>query len=87
MRLPAIFRNMCVEWQLAAILIVCVVGITVMRPYEQFLVAPGPRARCGIQLGGCDTPGTRCMNGYCASTAIKPMPPTSGPMIGNYIAL
>ena len=87
MKLSAMFGSIRIEWQLIALLIVCVVGITFTHPYEQFLVAPGPRARCGIQLGGCDTPGTRCMNGYCASTAIKPMPATSGPIVGNYIAL
>ena len=76
-----------INWQLIALLIVCVAGITIMRPYEQFVVAPGPRSRCGIQLGGCNTPGTRCMNGYCAPTAVPKMPARSGPIVGDYIAL
>lgn len=72
---------------LLLILIACVVGLVFMRPYENFLVAPSATSRCGIQLGGCETPGTRCMNGYCASTAKPKMPAVSGPIVGDYIPI
>jgi hypothetical protein len=59
---------------LVAFLLVAVLGLVLLRRREGFLVPAGPRARCGIQLGGCETAGTRCMNGYCDSTEPPKMP-------------
>lgn len=59
---------------LATLLIVAVLGLVLLRRREGFLVPAGPRSRCGIQLGGCETAGTRCMNGYCDSTEPPKMP-------------
>ncbi len=59
---------------LALFLLVAVLGLVLLRHREGFLVPAGPRSRCGIQLGGCETAGTRCMNGYCDSTAPPKMP-------------
>ena len=63
---------------LIALLVISCIGLVILRNGEGFLVTPGPRSRCGIQLGGCDTPGTRCMNGYCATTDLPKIPKDSG---------
>jgi hypothetical protein len=66
---------------LLSLLIVSCMGLVLLRGrplFEGFLVTPGPSSRCGVQLGGCETPGTRCMNGCCAPTAQPQMPVSSG---------
>ncbi len=65
---------------LISLLIIACIGLVLLRGpvFEGFSVTPGPRSRCGVQLGGCETPGTRCMNGYCESTAIPKFPTESG---------
>lgn len=85
MKVPTTFTRSPLN--LALLLIACVIGIVFMRPYENFVVSPSATSRCGVQLGGCETPGTRCMNGYCAPTAKPKMPAISGPIVGDYIAL
>lgn len=65
---------------LVSLLVIACIGLVVLRGpvFEGFLVTPGPSSRCGVQLGGCETSGTRCMNGYCASTAVPRIPECSG---------
>ncbi len=66
---------------LISLLFVACLGLVLLRGrplFEGFYVPPGPSSRCGVQLGGCETPGTRCMNGYCAPTAQPPLPTSSG---------
>ncbi len=62
---------------LISLLIACCIGLVILRKSESFLAPPGS-GRCGIQLGGCDEPDTRCMNGYCESTIPPKQPETSG---------
>lgn len=47
-------------------------------------------SRCGVEFPACPN-GTRCVNGYCASTDVPTMPPMSdlpvlplGPINGRY---
>ena len=63
---------------LIALLVISCIGLVILRSGEGFEVTPGPTSRCGIQLGGCETPGTHCMNGYCASTDLPKIPADSG---------
>jgi hypothetical protein len=62
---------------LLSLLIVACIGLVILRMPEGFLAPPGSK-RCGIQLGDCPNPGTRCMNGYCGSTELPKMPKDSG---------
>ena len=62
---------------LLSLLIVSCIGLVMLRIPEGFLAPPGS-GRCGIQLGDCPNPGTRCMNGYCESTALPKIPKESG---------
>ena len=66
---------------LVSLLIIACIGLVFLRgrpAFEGFLVTPGPSSRCGVQLGGCETSGTRCMNGYCSSTEPPCLPESSG---------
>lgn len=65
---------------LISLLLISCIGLVILRGsvFEGFAVTPGPTSRCGVQLGGCETPGTRCMNGYCASTSCPRIPESSG---------
>jgi hypothetical protein len=65
---------------LVSLLVIACIGLVVLRGpvFEGFLVTPGPASRCGVQLGGCETSGTRCMNGYCAPSSPPRIPKSSG---------
>jgi hypothetical protein len=62
---------------LISLLIVCCIGLVLLRSSESFAAPPGS-GRCGIQLGGCDGPDMKCMNGYCESTIPPKQPESSG---------
>ena len=65
---------------LISLLVISCIGLVILRGpiFEGFDVTPGPASRCGVQLGGCETSGTRCMNGYCSSTALPSIPKGCG---------
>jgi hypothetical protein len=62
---------------LISLLIASCIGLVILRKSESFLASPGS-GRCGIQLGGCDGPDMKCMNGYCESNIPPKQPETSG---------
>ena len=65
---------------LVSLLIIACIGLVLLRGpvFEGFSVTPGSTSRCGVQLGGCNTSGTRCRKGYCESTAIPNLSTESG---------